>query len=460
MPRMVLPSIASQRIRPYALANLALRGCALLIMAALPCSFGCVSSMFPRNWMGGGSTPPPESAAAATSPTHPEQQASFEKTDEEKKLEELTWTDLQPQNLTKAMKKVTGNGPNRAIARDLYQQAETLYKEAAAKRENERRPQFVAAGEKYLEAADRWPGSALEQDALFMAGESYFFADYYPKATDCYERLIKAFPNNRYLDTVDQRRFSIARFWLDENRKRPDSWYAVNLWDQERPWRDTRGYALRVYDKIRVDDPTGRLADDATLAAANEHFANRKFQKADDYYSDLRTAYPTSEHQFNAHFLGLKTKLMNYLGPDYGAVSLDEAEKLIKQIKRQFPKEYAAEQEFIDRAAAEVRYKKAEKLFSFGQYFDNRAEYRAAGHYYQRVVNDYSDTPFAERAQTRIQETGNLPPKPEQYVPWLVDLFPKRDKIQRLLDSVEEYEQQNPRAESTGEVQPASATLP
>ena len=53
-----------------------------------------------------------------------------------------------------------------------------------------------------------------------------------------------------------------------------------------------------MFDKIRVDDPTGRLADDATLSLANENFTRRKFMKADEYYSDLRKAYPSSEHQF------------------------------------------------------------------------------------------------------------------------------------------------------------------
>ncbi|QDU25236.1 Outer membrane protein assembly factor BamD [Anatilimnocola aggregata] len=370
-------------------------------------------------------------------------------------LEALTWDDFQPKNLTRAVKKVTGNGPNRKVARELYREAEGIYREAAAKPENQRQELFVAAAEKYAEAADRWPGSALQQDALFMSGESYYFADYYPKANDQYEQVIKAFPNNRYLDTIDQRRFAVARYWLDKNRKEPESWYAFNLFDQERPWRDTRGYALRVFDKIRVDDPTGRLADDATLAAGNENFASGRFQKADDYYSDLRQAYPTSEHQFNAHYLGLKAKLMSYMGPDYGAGALDEAEKLIKQIKRQFPKEYAAEQDYLDRASAEIRYKKAEKVYKLAEYFDFRAEYRAAGQYYQRIVREFDDTPFAEKAANRIAEISDKPGKPEQYVPWLVDLFPKRDKISRVQDAVDAYEKANPTPEAQSPVQQA-----
>ncbi|WP_425616916.1 hypothetical protein NA78x_000579 [Anatilimnocola sp. NA78] len=460
-PTRLVASIAGQALP-------AARRCAwpiksLCLLCVLLCSLGC-QTLVPRSSK-------PDEVIDATNINAPDSvgeaigeglgEAAFGAA-AETAIEQIQWSDLQPQNLKKLVKKATGNGPNRKIAKELYVEAEELYKKATALPEGQRQQAFVAAAEKYAEAADRWPGSALEQDGRFMAGESYFFADYYPKSNEQYEILIKAFPNNRYLDTVDQRRFAIARYWLEQNRKSPDAWYAVNFWNQERPWRDTRGYALRAYDKIRVDDPTGRLADDATLAAGNEHFASGSFQKADDYYSDLRQAYPTSEHQFNAHYLGLKAKLMCYLGPDYGAKSLDEAEKLIKQIKRQFPKEYAAEQEYLDRAAAEVRYKKAEKLYNFAQYFDGRAEYRAAGTYYQKIQREYNDTPFGEKSTTRLAEIADKPPKPEQYVPFLVNAFPKRDKISRVIDAVDAYEKANPRTPETGssEVMPASATEP
>jgi outer membrane protein assembly factor BamD (BamD/ComL family) len=427
---------------------------ALVSSCLLPIAGGC-ASMSPKRLMPWSSASADDAASSAGV-----QQASFEGEDQDKKLEQLTLSDLKPQNLTKAVKKVAGYGPNRAIARQLYDEAEGLYRQAAAKPENERQDAFVAAGAKYLEAAERWPGSALEQDSLYMAGESYFFADYYPKANDCYEKLIKGFPNNRYLDTVDHRRYAIAKYWLDQNRKNPDSWYAINFWDQERPWRDTHGYALRVYDKMRVDDPTGRLADDATMAAAHEHFINRKFQKADEYYTDLRQAYPTSEHQFDAHFNGMKAKLMSYLGPNYGGTSLDEADKLIKQMRRQFPRESAAEREYLDRAAAEIRYKKAEKVWRMAEYFHFRSEYQAAGMYYKRVLDEFEDTPFAEKSQARLAEIAGKPPKPQQYAPWLLDLLPKRDRITRVLDAVEEYEKQHPRTEEQSDVVPASGVMP
>lgn len=339
--------------------------------------------------------------------------------------------------IDRRLKKLTGQGPNPDIAKQLYREADDLYRQGVAAEASKKAGIFELAAGKFAMAADRWPDSALAMDALFMTGESYFFADNYPQANFYFEKLIKAFPNNRYMDVVDQRRFTLAKYWLDLNRQNPEPVYYANWFNKSRPWKDARGSGLRVFDKIRIDDPTGRLSDDATLAAANEYFAAGKFVKADEYYTDLRKAYPSSEHQFLAHFLGLKAKLNSYNGPAYGGTSLDEAERLVKQIRRQFPQEAEQEREFLERSAAEIRFRKAQRLGYLAKYYDNRAEYRAAQHYYARVVREYQDTPLAQEAETRIAQIGGLPPVPEQQMQWLVNLFPESDDVRPLLEATQ-----------------------
>ena len=230
--------------------------------------------------------------------------------------ERLEWSDFSPDNIAKTTRKLTGRGPNRKLARQLYQRGRRRLPPGRRRSGPSGRRLFAAAAPQFAEAAERWPDSALAMDGLFMAGESYFFADDYPQANKHYEKLVKAFPNNRYMDVVDQRRFAIAKYWLDLNQREPRGGSTTSTSSTARgPGSDARGSGLRVFDKIRVDDPTGRFSDDATLAAANEHFWRGKFYKADEYYSDLRKAYPTSEHQFLAHFLGLKAKLNSYQRP-------------------------------------------------------------------------------------------------------------------------------------------------
>ena len=361
-------------------------------------------------------------------------QASAQEADE---TPGLSWSDLSFDKLGKTTKKLTGQGPNKELAREHYRQADDLFRQAMAASPDRRAGIFEMAAPKFMAAADRWPDSQLAMDALYMAGECYFFADNYPQANLCYEKLVKAFPNNRYLDAVDKRRFALAKFWLDLNREDAEPLYYVNWTNKTRPWRDARGHGLRVFDKIRIDDPTGKLADDATLAAGNEHFASGKFYKADEYYTDLRQAYPTSEHQFLAHFLGIKSKLNSYLGPAYGGTALDETEKLIKQTRRQFPQEAEQEREFLDNALAEVRFRKAEQLMHLARFYDGRGENRAAEHYYSRVIKEFRDTPLAQQAEERAGQIAGLPPKPPQQLPWLVGLFPESDKVKPLLEATE-----------------------
>ena len=158
-----------------------------------------------------------------------------------------------------------------------------------------------------------------------------------------------------------------------------------------------------------------------------------RYLEADNFYSDLRKTFPSSEHQFRAHLLGVKAKLQSYQGPDYSGDPLDEAEKLVKQIHRQFPHEVAKEREYLARAYAEVRKKKAEREWYMARYRDRRGEYGAARFYYNLLAKDYSDTPLAERARQRIAEVADKPDVPPQRLSWLVSMFPKQDDVKPLM---------------------------
>jgi outer membrane protein assembly factor BamD (BamD/ComL family) len=368
-------------------------------------------------------------------------QASFEEDSsfapgELTEAESSFWDSISPTNLSKSAKqsyyKMTGTGPRPDLARQLYSAAEEQYKTAIDAPPDRRRSMLIEAASKYAAAAKRWPDSALEHDGLYMAGESYFFADAYPSANGMYEKLIKKYPGTKHMDTIDARRYSIAQYWLEMTTEKPENTFSFNYTDAKKPWRDTRGHALRLYDKIRIDDPTGKLADDATLAAGNAHFVSGNYFKADEYYGDLRKAFPGSEHQFKAHFLGLKTKLLCYQGSEYSGDALDEAEKIIKQMRKQFPRESEEEREFLTRAWAEVRFKKAQREWDTAQYFIRRGEYGAARLYQQTILKDYSDTPFAERAQEQLESQKEYPDEPPKRMEWLVDLFPREKPAKPL----------------------------
>jgi outer membrane protein assembly factor BamD (BamD/ComL family) len=336
----------------------------------------------------------------------------------------LTAGDFAPGQLGGTIKKLTGNGPNQRAAKDLFEEGQALFEGAQIADPSQRKEKFAAAAEKYLAAARRWPDSALEEAAMMMVGESRYFADQYPKAEAAYEELIKKWPNSTYMDKVAARRFTLARWWLAKHKKNPRSLVQPNFTDASLPHFDTFGSAIRIYDRIRLDDPTGKLADDATMAAASAYFESEKYRLADHYLADLRENFPNSPHQFQAHLLGVMCKLKIYQGPDYNDRPLEEAEELIEQIYRQFPDHVAEEREHLEKAFAEVRVRKARRRHYYAKYYERRGEYGGARYYYSKIVEEFPNSSLAEMAQERIGEIAERPERPPQRVPWLVKLFP------------------------------------
>ena len=339
-------------------------------------------------------------------------------------------------NIPKAFHFIPGLGPapvNKDLARSTYLEADELFKNAAKSSEQDgRRSKFRAAAKKYKEAGKNWASSALEQDSLYMTAESYFFAEDYPKAEDYFVKLIKEYPRTRYQDLVDKRRMEIGLFWL----KFDDQFYHLNVSDNRKPWNDTQKHGVRVLEKMRLDNPIGRLADDVTMELANTAFKKGNWNDALDTYSDLISTYPDSPHQFDAHLLGVKAALQSYQGADYSQEPLEKAEKMIKQMARQFREKAEGEKKQIEDAMKEVRYNRAEREYSLATFRLNKQEARAARIHCMKILTEFADTPFADKAKVMMEKTGGMPAEPIQQLSWLADLFPNRDKITPLLKPI------------------------
>ena len=231
---------------------------------------------------------------------------------------------------------------------------------------------------------------------MFMLAESYFFGDRYIKARDAYDELVKEHPNTRYLDTVIDREWKIARYWEKHEQHSPDWLLTPNAYDKTRPWFDTLGHAIKTYDNIRLNDPTGPRADDAIMATANIYFERGRFEDADYHYTLLRREYPRSELQYEAHLLGLQAKLRKYQGEDYDGTPLEEAKTLVKQLRSQFAGRLPAEEkERLRTVEGQLNLEIATRDYRMAEYFDGTKHYGAAKHYYAEVIEKYPDTELA-----------------------------------------------------------------
>ncbi len=295
-------------------------------------------------------------------------------------------------------------------ARSLLREGDALFAEK----------KYSAARGKYKDAADKWVDSSVEEDALFMIAESYFFEDRYPAAGDGYAVLLKRYNNTRHLDTVMRRHFAIGKYWQDIQNAKPRMSLNPNMTDKTRPWFDTSGNALASYETIWMNDPTGPLADESIVQIATTHFLNNRFEDADEYFSQLRRDYPNSQHLVNAYLLGFRAKLETYQGNAYDPTALDEAEKLLETLLSQFPHELRDDdRKRLLQARDAVRAMKADREWNMGEYYYRNKHYRAARQYYEGILKDYPKSKFAQLAEKRMQETEGLPDSPPNRFKWL-----------------------------------------
>ena len=106
-----------------------------------------------------------------------------------------------------------------------------------------------------------WPESSVEEDALFMQGDCYFFLDKYPDASDAYAELLKKYDNSRHLDKVVLRQFRIAQYWLELQSFKPRQTLNPNVLGPHAPdlgHARQRAEGLRIGAAVRSDRPAGR----------------------------------------------------------------------------------------------------------------------------------------------------------------------------------------------------------
>jgi len=371
----------------------------------------------------GGGQVIPTSATTAVPPADPGASAGPvpEVPDEEEEENDgFELSDLSPNHITKTVKKATGRGPDENLARQRLQEGRALFAEK----------QYAEAAGKLKEAADRWPDSPLAEDALFLRAESLFFTDQYPAAQDTYGKLLADYKNSRYLDTVTRRLFAIGRYWDELNLREPHWPITPNFTDKTRPRFDTFGRALKAYETIRIEDPTGPLADDSLMAIGVAYFKRERYEDAAVFFDLVRTEYPESDHQAKAHVLALRSKLRSYQGEHYDATPLHQAEEIADQTLAQFRRELGPEAEQVLESRARIEQQKAARDWAVAQFYDGKSQFGAARVYYRSIIEEYPGTRFAEMARRRMEQIRGEPAEPPDRYAWLTKAFEPLDEAE------------------------------
>ncbi|MDR0520614.1 MAG: tetratricopeptide repeat protein [Planctomycetaceae bacterium] len=342
---------------------------------------------------------------------HSEPVFDWEKEDEKKKFD---WSVLDPVNFAAKFRDMAGLGPDEAKAAESLKKGREILQSNPELKDQKK---CLEAAKHFTEAAKRAPDSLIEEDALHLAGECYFFADDYPNAMAMYQKLVIKYRHSKYVDSDVRRLFKIAQYWESEFEKGKTG---LHFGDKSLPNYDTFGYAKKTYETIFLNDPNGPVSDDALMALATAYLKRGKYQGDDNfnqaafYYQRLREDYPLSKHLANAYKNELYARTRAYMGAEHPSKSLEEAAKLADMTLQQFNKELPAqEKQDVLGLKEDILTNKAEQLWAMGQFYDiKKRHYGSAKLYYEKLTAEYPQTKFAEMARIRMEQIKGLPDVP------------------------------------------------
>ena len=334
--------------------------------------------------------------------------------EKEERKKGFDWSVLDPAKSVSKIRDWMGLGPDENKANMSMQKGREIL---IANPDLTDKKKTLEAAKHFTEAAKKFPDSVLEEDALHLAGECYFFADNYSDACSAYQKLVIKYQHSKYVDSAVRRLFKIGRYWERSAEKTSTNF---KFSDKSLPNFDAFGNAKKAYETIFIYDPLGPVSDDALMALATAYLKRGKYQGDDNYnqaayyYQRLREDHPTSKHIAKAYENELYARTQAYLGPEHPGKTLEEAKKLAEVTLWQFSNELdSTSKSGILEIQENILSKEAERLWYVGQFYDlNKRYYASARLHYNRLIADYPQTAYAEKARKRLEKIEGLPDTP------------------------------------------------
>ncbi len=254
-------------------------------------------------------------------------------------------------------------------------------------------------------------GTPWGAKAQYFLAETQFQRKHFQAANDNFKLLIKKYPGELdYRDRVIAREYEIAMYWLgdDDPKVKPLPFQAH--FDGRAPLFDSKGYAIKTLEHVRLHDPTGPLADRAALRTADHYHAVGDYEQAAVFYDQLLTEHAKSPLRERAQLSSIDAKIKGYIGPEYDGSGLDSAKDTIKRTMAEFPEKQAGHEQLYHTLDL-ISDQEAEREYTSGLYYLRAHRPTSAEYQFGLVRAKWPKSKWAELAKVEMQKTAKMPRK-------------------------------------------------
>ena len=242
-----------------------------------------------------------------------------------------------------------------------------------------------------------FPQSAWAPDAQIGIAQTYEAEGDYYQAFLEYRRALQTYPSLSRVDEIIEREFHIGELFLKgQKRKLLGSAEIIPAQDK----------AVEIFQAILDDAPYAKLGDAAQFKLGESYKVLGKFEDAKAAFEHLPERYPNSPLVDRARFEIASSAKGASLSPAYDQAGTEQALQAFAKFKEEFPASPLGVE--VDHEVASLIERRAEQAFEVAQFYERQRALESARIYYQDIVAHYAETPWAAKAQARLQALGSV----------------------------------------------------
>lgn len=158
--------------------------------------------------------------------------------------------------------------------------------------------------------------STRGERSLYYLAECQYQQKRYIEAFETFERLHTAYPATEFREQLVDREYEMGEFWLacanGEQRGETTRQSSEKI-DAPRTAADFRQLALRAFNAVRQNDPTGVKAGDAAMRIAGYYMSTRDYDTAGLYYEQFVNEYCKSPLRTSARIGRLEASIRGFV---------------------------------------------------------------------------------------------------------------------------------------------------
>jgi len=235
-----------------------------------------------------------------------------------------------------------------------------------------------------------YPKSAESAESQYYLGKAEEEQGKLYEAFQAYQLMIDKYPFSERIQEVIEREYKIAeKFMAGEKRKALGVVLPVD------------NPAIEIFGKVVENSTYGPLAAKAQYKLGLVLKGLLRYYEAEEEFNKVVSRYPDSEWSAAAKFQIASCRSSLSKGSAYDQGAAQEAKEKFEAFVREHPDAVLSLD--AQKNISSIREKEAEASYNIAVFYEKQKAFDSAKIYYNDIVNNYAESPWAAQAAVRLQ---------------------------------------------------------